>query len=812
MSINSSTYPKALVVALLVSLTTSVISAEATHEGVVRSSGALPRLDAAYTPGSIEQYSRSSGNITTSDDTLIYGERKNPSGTATILKRRLQVIGEELQKELSRLREKLSRVQKDLVNPDSVIADLLDSFSYTKWIDVTIGSHPESSEALQSLYLTLSHHFGSDAALAEAMTRISGVRANYFTEEVLHAQVQWWIKEKKTTDEVFTLLKLDQTNGNPFASPIFSQWKAFITSKNLENPEPEEAATREMFDCLSSHYKDDVVLIKILDAEYELDSALSNTADDLLEVQAQKWKNDHKTEEDVFTLLMLDQTDVEQLLASPAFIQWTRFVHLNRTGAYTSDASIDPAMILDAIKLHYKNEDAVVEILVAGNDIKSARSLPFDLLCTQLEMWYIEDKTPEDVFTLLRLESAASNPFKSRVFSIWFDFVTLDHPESKEAVIDVMFKAMSSYYKDEAAMVEIMVEVLVTGTDIRSARSLAFDLLNVQLKEWRNKGKTPEDVFTLLRLESAASNPFESRVFSTWVDFVTSNHPESKEAVIDLMFKAMSSYYKDEAAMVEKMVEVLVTGTDIRSARSLASDLLNVQLKEWRNKGKTPEDVYMLLKLDRTPGNPFASPVFSKWFHFVTLVEPGPLEAAIGVSFETMSSRYKDDALVSILVAGLESNSIIADHLLEFQLLKWENDGKTAEQVSTLLKLDESSPDFDMIGLEMVWVEYVYVLIRSNPDLSNVLMTDATMARIAKILDSALAKDTNSLGRRLLELRDEQFTQWMQREITLKSAKTMLLKEGVDRFTIERIETEYATFLQDYEMRYEDSPRRLRRV
>ncbi|RMX62470.1 hypothetical protein KXD40_002760 [Peronospora effusa] len=250
MSINSSTYPKALVVALLVTLTTSVISAEATHEGVVRSSGALPRLDAAYTPGSIEQYSRSSGNITTSDDTLIYGERKNPSGTATILERRLQGIGEELQEELSRLREKLSRLreklsrlreklsrlQKDLVNPDSVIADLLDSFSYTKWIDVIIGRHPESSEALLSLYSTLSHHFGSDAALAEAMTRISGVRANYFTKEVLHAQVQWWIKEKKTTDEVFTLLKLDQTNGNPFASPNFSQWKAFITSKNLENP------------------------------------------------------------------------------------------------------------------------------------------------------------------------------------------------------------------------------------------------------------------------------------------------------------------------------------------------------------------------------------------------------------------------------------------------------------------------------------------------------------------------------------------------------------------------------------------------
>ncbi|CAI5701507.1 hypothetical protein KXD40_002758 [Peronospora effusa] len=186
------------------------------------------------------------------------------------------------------------------------------------------------------------------------------------------------------------------------------------------------------------------------------------------------------------------------------------------------------------------------------------------------------------------------------------------------------------------------------------------------------------------------------------------------------------------------------------------------------------------------------------------------MEAAIGVMIKTMSSHYKDDVLVKVLVAGLESNSIIADHLLEFQLLKWENDGKTAEQVSTLLKLNEASPDKFMNRLEMVWVEYVYVLIRSNPDLSNVLMTDATMARIAKILDSAPADDMTLLGVRVQELRDEQYTQWIQRDITLENAKVMLLKEGVDEKLIKTIRSGYANFLR--ETRYEDPLPRLRRV
>ncbi|CAI5701506.1 unnamed protein product [Peronospora effusa] len=445
MSIKSSVYPKALVVALLVSLTTSVISAETTPKGVVRSSGALPTLNAAYTPVSIEQYSRSSGAITTRDDTKIFGERKTPSGTAAILERRLQGIGAELQEELSRLKQ-------DLLKPDSVIANLLDSFFYTKWKAVIRGKHPESSEALQSLYLTLSHHFGDDAALAEAFVA-----------------VQWWIKEKKTTDEAFTLLKLDQTNGNPFASPIFLQWKAFITSKNLKNPEPEEAATREMFDCLSSHYKDDVVLIKILDAEYKLDSALSDTAKDLLDFQIQKWKNDGKTEEDVFTLLMLDQTDVKQLLASPAFDQWLKFVTDSSPEVENRKKA---EYVSNSLMRHFDDEAAVTEALVAGTKIDAMRSIASTLLRIQMKKWRTTRNTPEDVFRLLKLDRAAgNNPFASPVFSQWLRFIAQSSTEGK--LMEDLLNALLRHYKDEAAVTE----VLVAGTKTDSTRSLTSSLL-----------------------------------------------------------------------------------------------------------------------------------------------------------------------------------------------------------------------------------------------------------------------------------------------------------------------------------------------
>ncbi|CAI5747055.1 unnamed protein product [Peronospora destructor] len=176
------------------------------------------------------------------------------------------------------------------------------------------------------------------------------------------------------------------------------------------------------------------------------------------------------------------------------------------------------------------------------------------------------------------------------------------------------------------------------------------------------------------------------------------------------------------------------------------------------------------------------------------------MKAVNSVMFKTMSSHYKDDAFVKILVAGLEldcSLSGTANRLLDFQVQKWKNDGKTPEEVSTLLKLDDTSPDLDIKQLETVWVEYVYVLIRSNPDSTNVLMTDATMARIAKILAIELEKKTSLLALRVQKLRKEQFTQWMQRDFTLESAEKMLLDEGVDKELIKKIVDGYATFLKE---------------
>ncbi|CAI5747011.1 unnamed protein product [Peronospora destructor] len=72
------------------------------------------------------------------------------------------------------------------------------------------------------------------------------------------------------------------------------------------------------------------------------------------------------------------------------------------------------------------------------------------------------------------------------------------------------------------------------------------------------------------------------------------------------------------------------------------------------------------------------------------------------------------------------------------------------------------------------------------------------MARIEKILAIELGNEkTSLLALRMQKSRQEQFTQWMERDFTLESAEKMLLDGGVDKEVIKKIVDDYATFLKE---------------
>ncbi|POM66840.1 Secreted RxLR effector peptide protein [Phytophthora palmivora] len=130
-------------------------------------------------------------------------------------------------------------------------------------------------------------------------------------------KLQWWRLRQKSSNDVFTLLKLDKTGDKLFESPAFSQWMAFVTVRNKNNPD------LAMFSTLASHYTDDALAKMFVTAKQG--GSTREVATRMETLQIENWITAGKSADGVFTALRLDQTG-DKLFESPIFSNWVAFV------------------------------------------------------------------------------------------------------------------------------------------------------------------------------------------------------------------------------------------------------------------------------------------------------------------------------------------------------------------------------------------------------------------------------------------------------------------------------------------------------
>ncbi|CAI5729602.1 unnamed protein product [Peronospora destructor] len=192
-------------------------------------------------------------------------------------------------------------------------------------------------------------------------------------------QLWWWQLTRKSSDEVFELLKLDElakldTDGTKLSGdPRFMKWVTFV---NARHPKDSEAANEAMLKTLADHYGEGLALGRLLVAGTKI-KGMESIADDLLWLQLTRWKDagkkvrafftlsrldkeGGKTVDEFFTLLRLEKVGFE-LFDSPWFLQWLQIVKLRSKEA----AKVDEA-ILSTLDRHYKSDFLLYHILRTG--------------------------------------------------------------------------------------------------------------------------------------------------------------------------------------------------------------------------------------------------------------------------------------------------------------------------------------------------------------------------------------------------------------------------------------------------------------
>ncbi|ETK73270.1 hypothetical protein L915_19779, partial [Phytophthora nicotianae] len=371
------------------------------------------------------------------------------------------------------------------------------------------------------------------------------------------------------------------------------------------------------------------------------------------------------------------------------------------------------------------------------------RSWAANLLHTLQQKWSQRRmKSPNDMFTKLKLHKTGNQLFNSPSFSKWVNYVNKNSKETPEMAI---FSTLAYHYSDEALAKMLDAAKKVDGTSV-----LATKLEKLQTTNWLYAKESPDYVFKVLALDQMGSKTFSSPQFYRWMTFMSKSDTIDPEMA---MYRVLGTYHSDAA-----LAKMFAAAKQAESTRALAAQLERIQLKNWVRGGESPNAVFKALALDQMGTSIFSSPLFSRWANFVTKTSPNHPDVTM---YRTLGTYYSDDILARMFAMGkqVDSTKTLATNLENIQLTNWANAGKSAESVFNTLKLDKTGGRLFESRVVNTWASYV----TKTHDDPNAIMLALLKDKyhdvpLAKMIAAATKVDrTENL---VVGLRSEQFKTW----------------------------------------------------
>uniref|UniRef100_H3H817 RxLR effector protein n=2 Tax=Phytophthora ramorum TaxID=164328 RepID=H3H817_PHYRM len=194
--------------------------------------------------------------------------------------------------------------------------------------------------------------------------------------------------------------------------------------------------------------------------------------------------------------------------------------------------------------------------------------------------------TTDKLFKKLQVGGTDDKLFQSTQFKEWVTTVTKNFKTNTELAQASMASALVSHFGDEA-----LATLLVAAKQNYKSGAVAAKLENAQLRNWESAGKTGDDVFDLLKLNDKGEKLFESPVAATWISYVTKLNTQNSDEVI---FSSLKKLFDDEA-----LAKMIAGAKNSASTTATATKLEQVQLNKWMTEGKTVDDIFALLKLNK---------------------------------------------------------------------------------------------------------------------------------------------------------------------------------------------------------------------
>ncbi|ETO65303.1 hypothetical protein F444_17362 [Phytophthora nicotianae P1976] len=440
--------------------------------------------------------------------------------------------------------------------------------TWAKFVTKVYKKNPEAGQA--AMFSILRDHYG-DEPLAKLLAEARrGWGTATEAKQFESIQLDNWLAHEKTSDEVFSLLKLNVDEDDLLKNPLLSTWMSYEKKLGTENP------NHALLLKLRERY-DDAGLAKMLVAAKN-DRSTQVIATHVERAQLESWLNGKKTTEDVFKLLRLNTDTGVDLLKNPALKIWMKYVATSGQNAYQ--------LLLLKLRTKYSDEQLAKILDVAARD-SNVRIEVWKLEGAQHNDWLGGRASADSIFKLLKLNKEGEELFKSPILDTWVNYVAR---LGKKNMDETMYSVMKKYYSDEK-----LEEMFAKAKNSIFTRKLASDL---EQEMWRSQGKTADDIFKFLNLDKKdAYKLFDDPKIVTWATYV--NRLNSLKKIPD-DFALISELEKRFDDL--DLARMLVYAHPPRETKSAITIMQELQFKKWRAKGWTPTQVESSLE-KQSPDN-----------------------------------------------------------------------------------------------------------------------------------------------------------------------------------------------------------------
>ncbi|KAI9982465.1 hypothetical protein PInf_008408 [Phytophthora infestans] len=278
-------------------------------------------------------------------------------------------------------------------------------------------------------------------------------------------------------------------------------------------------------------------------------------------------------------------------------------------------------------------------MVAAAKQVPGTATFAKRLQTEQLQLWLNQGKSPDDVFTLLKLDKAGQKVFTHPEMASWAKYAG-DFNKANPDKLVTLFSTLATRFDDET-----LVHMFIAAKNVPSTKWFAEHEQAIQTKLWLITKKEPGDVFKLLRLDKEGHGIIQNPLFRDWVQY-TDDFRKIYYGTEFTTIATLTAKYGDET-----LTKMILQALNFPSTANIAKRLEAEQLRNWYIHKYSPQHVFTKLNLYSEGVNAFDSPLFHVWSKYATFF--GAAEPKCKVSLlRNLLDVYGEKNLVKVIRAG----------------------------------------------------------------------------------------------------------------------------------------------------------------